>query len=128
MPIPLVISDRVDIPAGETVNVLTSFSQALLKEASRIQIFLNRESISIKAQAKIGDTEVFPLGGMAVNPTLGDVPIIPGDVVVNSAGMPAEEIEINATNTNVAPQEIGFTVKIVSVEDAIVDPSLVALS
>lgn len=128
MPIPSVIPFRADLAIGASgVDVLADFAQAQLKEASVVQIFLNRESVDVTAQIKVGDVEVMPLGPSAINATVGDVPLFPDDLMVNTIGKAGDHIQVLGTNVNAAAQEIGVIVKIVALVDAIKMPSLVAL-
>lgn len=129
MPIPSVITLRLDLAIGASgLDVLTDFAQAKLKEASVVQIFMNRESVDVTAQVKVGDVEVMPQGPSAINATVGDVPLVPDDLIVNTIGNAGDQIQVLGTNVNAAAQEIGLIVKIVALEDALRMPSLVALT
>lgn len=129
MPIPSVITFRADLAIGASgVDVLQDFAQAQLKEAAVVQIFLNRESVDVQAQVKVGDVEVMPLGPMAINATVGDVPLTPDDLILQTIGNAGDHIQILGTNVNAAAQEIGVIVRIIALVDAMRMPSLVALS
>lgn len=118
MPIPATIIQITDLVAGISADdILADQAQALLKEPSLVFVLLNREVILVLAQVKIGDVEVLPLSGMAVNATVGDVPIVPDDLVVKSLGMPGDRVQILGTNNDVAARELRATVVIVAVDD-----------
>jgi len=128
MPIPSAITFRADLAIGASaVDVLADNAQALLKEPAYVMIFLNRESVDVAVQCKIGDVEVVPLGPCPINATIGDTPLFPDDLILPTLGNAGDRVQILGTNVNAAAQELGVIVRIVAIRDALTMPALVQM-
>lgn len=122
---PIALGNRYDLAISASgYNVLTGIAKAKLTEPSAITIFLNRESVDVTAQILIGDREVYSLGPASVNATVGDMPIVPDDLIIKTTGFAGEEIQILGTNVNAAAQELGYLVQIAAISDVLTLPAL----
>ena len=115
---PICLNIIEDLAIGASgVDILREQADAQLEEPSYVVIYLNRESVDVTAQIKIGTREVVPLGGAAINATVGDLPAVPTDRQVVSFGRTGERVVIAGTNANAAAQELRARVFIFAVSD-----------
>lgn len=122
---PYSLGDRFDLdPAAAGFNVLNGIQGNTLKEDSLITLFGNRESVDVQLQFLVGSTEVYRLGPASINATVGDMPIIPDDFLVQTLGVQGDELFLLGSNVNVAAQELGYLIQVVSLADLGVMPML----
>ncbi len=126
---PYTLQQTTDLAiAASGIDILREQATALVDEDSVALVFANRESVDVTLQIKSGKIEAMPLAGAAINAVLGDVPIIPDDLMVRTTVKQGERIQVLGTNVNAAPQELRVTVWIVSALDAVAMPQLISLS
>jgi len=128
MPIPASLIQVTDLAIGASgVDILALEGSAQLKEDALVLIFANRESVDVTLQLKMGDVEVLPLAGAAVNATLGDIPIIPDDLVLRTLGQTGDRVQVLGTNVNAAAQELRVLVMIIALSDIAEIPALASI-
>jgi len=114
---PYTISRVQDVAANSEENIIEGQTGRTLVAPSRVQIYLNRESVDVTFTILVGSNRALLSGGAAINTTAGDVPVLPDDGVVDTFGMPGDEIIVNANNQNVAAQEARAIIKVTEVDD-----------
>lgn len=114
-----------DVPlGGATPNLLSGLAGQKLREASRVTIFLTREVVEVLISVSIGGSEVLPSGPVNINTVVGSLPSTQDDKVVEVFAQANDEIIIAATNSNAADKEARALVKIVPIDDALINSAI----
>ncbi len=107
-----------DIAAGGSeTDILTQVSVAKITEMSLVEIFLNGETVSIEASAKIGADEVLPIGPVTVEATVGVLPSLRDDRVVASFAQAGDTVSISGRNAGGAAGELRAIVRVTAIGD-----------
>jgi len=112
------ITAITDIDANSDASLLDGLRGRVLEEASRVLIFMTREAINVLATITIGGTEVAGRSLPQINATVGTKPVVPDDLLVDSAGLAGEEIIITGTNLTAGALELRALVFVVPLSDA----------
>jgi uncharacterized Zn finger protein len=98
---------------------MNGIPQRVVREPSRVDIALTRESVDVTAQVTIGSEEVVRTGSpVNVNADVGTLPSFETDHVISTFADAGEEIAIIGGNANAAAQELRANVRIVALDDA----------
>jgi len=124
MAAPYTLSVVRDVAASSSENIIEGQSGETLGERSRVMIALNREDVNITFDVFIGGERVMVNGGAAINATVGDIPILPDDIIIDSFGKSGDKIVIRATNAEAALNEARAVVKITPIDDVILQEAM----
>jgi len=117
-----------DLPIAGSASMLEGQSGRTLQEASRIRIYLNRESVDVTFSILVGKENVLESGaGAAINATDGDLPSTRDDLLVDTFGLPGDEILIKGSNVNAALQEGRAIVMVTPVDDVVLQNAMAAV-
>jgi len=114
---PYTISRVQDVGIGATENIIQGLTGRTLVAPSRVQIALNRENVNVSFTVLVGAERVMLDGGARVNPTAGDLPILPDDLIIDTFGRGGDEIVINANNADAAASEARVIIKVTELDD-----------
>lgn len=107
-----------DLPISGSASLLEGQSGRTLQEASRVRIYLNRESVDVTFSILIGKENVLESGGgAAINTTAGDLPSTRDDLMVDTFGNPGDEVLIKGSNVNAALQEARAIIMVTPIDD-----------
>jgi len=107
-----------DLPIAGSASLLDGQSGRVLAEASRVRIYLNRESVDVTFSILVGKENVLEAGGgAAINTVAGDLPSTRDDLMVDTFGNPGDEILIKGANVNAALQEGRAIVMVTPIDD-----------
>jgi len=115
---PYTITRVQDVGISATENIIEGQTGRTLVAPSRVKIALNREGVDVSFDIFIGSERVLVNGASRINTTVGDIPILPDDIVIDTFGGAGDEIVINATNVNAAAQEARAVIQVAEVDDA----------
>lgn len=115
---PYTITRVEDVANGTTSNIIEGQTGRTLTAPARVKIAINREGVDVSFDIFVGSERVMVNGAAAINTVLGDIPILPDDVIIDTFGKAGDEIVINATNVNAAAQEARVVVQVAEVDDA----------
>jgi len=125
MGIPYTMNAVIDVPIAGASSLLDGQSGRVLAEASRVRIFLNRESTDITYSVLIGKENVLEAGGGAVINTVdGDLPSTRDDLMIDTFGGAGDEVLIRAANVNAALQEARAIVMVTPVDDVVLQKAM----
>jgi len=126
---PYSLPQITDLAIGAAaVDILREQATALMDEDSIVLLFANRESVDVTIQIKSGGFEVYPVGPASINAVLGDMPIIPDDLLYRGVVKKGERIQALGTNVNAAAQELRVLAMIVALSDAAALPQLISVA
>lgn len=112
------ISNVTDVPLSTTVSILAAERGRTLPEASRVQIFANREDADISFNITLGADSITEDQGAAINATAGDLPSTRDDKIADTFGNAGDELVIRARNQGAAAaKEARVIVFITPVDD-----------
>lgn len=115
---PYTMNASPDVPIAGSVSLLDGQSGRVLAEASRVRIFLNRESTDVTFSVLVGKENVLEAGGGAAIQTVsGNLPSTRDDLMIDTFGNPGDEILIKAANVNAALQEARAIVMVTPIDD-----------
>jgi len=114
---PYTMINVTDVAIAGTASLLSEESGRTLAAPSRIQIYLNRESVDVSFTITVGGERILLNGGARINTTAGDIPTLPNDAIADTFGMAGMEIVIQAANVNAALQEARTIVRVTEVDD-----------
>ena len=125
MPGPYTLTNITDVALSSTVSLLVSEQGRTLPEPSRVKIYANRETVDMLFNITIGSRQVLSDAPARVNATVGDMPILPDDLVVDSFGDAGDEIVIRARNADaVAAREARVLVMVTPVDDDVLQQAM----
>jgi len=119
MAVPIVLIDRVSVPANSESNVIVGRKGTTLTANSMIPIWLNREAIGLTFSMFVGAEAIMERAGASVAATIGQVPSFQDDKVVETFGKQGDLLVLNVTNTTAGALEAGFILRIIEVDDSI---------
>lgn len=116
---PTTFTNITDVPSGETdQNVYVSIPESRITEASFVQISFNRETVDILVTAKVGSDEVLPSAPVTVEATVGVLPSIRDDTIVETFAQAGDIISLAVTNSDgAAAREIRTIVRLTAIND-----------
>lgn len=109
-----------DVPSSDSVKSLLAGERGrVLTEPALVQIAFNAEDVDITMGVTVGATEVLPAGSrVTLQATVGILPVLPDDVLVETFGNDGDEIVIGAANADAAAsREARVVVKVTAIED-----------
>lgn len=115
---PYTVTNITDVPQASTSSLLVEEAGRTLAEPSRIKIYANRETTEVTFTITVGPDQVSSDAPAAINATIGDTPIIPDNLLVDTFGDTGAEIVIRARNTAAAAsREARVIVMVIPVDD-----------
>jgi len=114
---PYTITNVTDVAANSTSSLIQGDSGRTLQAASRVQIYANREAVGLAYTVTIGSERIMLSGLTSINAVAGDIPTLPDDGIIDTFGMPGNEIIIEATNSTGAAIEGRVLLRITEVDD-----------
>ncbi len=122
---PYTVSSIVDVPLSSTRSILADERGRTLPEASRVQIFANRETAAILYNVTVGGESVVQDGVSAIDAVIGDTPSIRDDKIADTFGEAGDEIVIRAANSDAAnAREARVVVFVTPVDDDILQRAM----
>jgi len=115
---PYTITRVEDVAPGTISNIIEGQTGRSLVAAARVKIAINREGVDVSFDIFIGSERVMVNGAAPINTVLGDVPILPDDILVDTFGKQGDEIVVNANNSNAAAQEARVVIQVAEIDDA----------
>lgn len=114
------------IPATDNVeNVVANKQGITLRQASRVRVFLSREDVDVLAGINIGGTQVLETGAPTpLNATVGVMPSIQDDMVVEVFARQNDLIIISGTNSNAGAKELRVLVQIMPLDDVLISSAI----
>ena len=117
---PYTISTINDVAATSTENLLGNLKGRVLSAPSRVQIALNTEAVTQRVSVLIGGENVLDSARVTLQATVGVMPVLPDDNIINTLGDQGDEIIINATNSTAGALETRAIVRVTELDDAAV--------
>jgi len=117
MGVPYTISVINDVTIGGTVSIINGESGRTLVAPSRVQIYLNRESVDITYTITLGGARIALDIPARINATVGDPPVLPDDGIADTFGGAGDELVILASNVNAALQEARAIIRVTEIDD-----------
>jgi len=106
-----------DVTIGGTDSIINGESGRTLVAPSRVQIFLNRESVDVTFTITLGGARILLDGAARINATVGDIPVLPDDGIADTFGGAGDELVILASNVNAALQEARAIIRVTEIDD-----------
>lgn len=108
-----------DIPAADTEpNIFVQIPEARITEASFVQFSLNREAVTVLITVKVGSDEVLPSSPVTLEATVGVLPSIRDDTIIETFAQAGDIISIAASNSDgAAAREIRAIVRVTAIND-----------
>lgn len=126
---PYTISVIADVLQNSVESILRDQRGATLPEDSMIKGYANRETTEITYNVLIGGEDVVSDGVAAIQPTVGNGPIIPDDLLFNTFGRAGQEILIRARNSAAAAaREARVTIFVIPIDDFALQRAMDALA
>lgn len=116
---PTTFINVTDVPLSTTnPNIFVNIPESRITEASFVQMTFNRETTAILITAKVGSDEVLPSSPVTVEATLGVLPSIRDDTIVETFAQAGDIISVAATNSDgAAAREIRAIVRVTAISD-----------
>ena len=103
MAVPVSFNVINDIPLSDSVvDIAANIPGAILQEDSLVLIYMNGETVDIRAQISVGGNQVLPESPVTVQATVGVLPVTPDDVAIITFGKKGNAITIRGSNQDVA--------------------------
>lgn len=118
MPGPLTVTNITDVGIAATASLLAGEAGRVLEEPALVKIYANQENANVSYTITIGGRQVASDLPAAIQATIGQMPIVPDNLIVNSLGMGGDEIVIRARNADAAASEARVMVLITPIDDA----------
>ncbi len=122
------ITGITDIPlTGIIENVVANRQGITLRQASRVRVYLSRESVDVLAGVNIGGTQVLEAGApVPIDAVVGSMPSTQDDLVIEAIAMPNDLIIISGTNSNAAAQELRVLIMVTPIDDVVLNAAIKA--
>lgn len=107
------LSDVTDIAANTTEdNLIEGKAGQVLKEASKVDIFMTREAVDVLATIMVGGSIVFPAGPVNINTVVGSLPSVRDDRIVSCIAGAGDAIIVQGQNLTAGALELRTLVKV----------------
>lgn len=114
-----------DVPAGGVVdNLIKDRPGVKLRETSKVDIYLTREGVDVLITVVVGGSQVFPQGPSNISTVIGSIPSTQDDKLITVFGQAGDEMLISATNANAAAQEARVLVKVMPIDDVMLQSAI----
>ncbi len=116
---PTTFIDVTDVPAASTdKNVYVDIPESRITEASFIQFSINRETTGILVTVKVGSDEVLPSSETTIEATVGVLPSIRDDTIIETFAQAGDIISMAVTNSDgAAAREVRSIVRVTAISD-----------
>jgi len=126
---PYTVDANFDVPLASTESIIRGEQGRTLSEPSRVQIYANRESIDIFYTITVGPDQITSDLSASINAVIGDMPIIPDDLIADTFGDTGAEIIIRARNVDAAAaREARVYVFVTPIDDDILRNAMARLN
>ena len=115
---PITVTNITDVGINATASLLAGEAGRVLPEPSLVKIYANQENVNVSFTVSIGGRLVADDAPAAIQATVGQMPIIPDNILVNTLGVDGDEIVIRARNVDAAASEARVIVFITPIDDA----------
>jgi len=117
---PYTISVIEDVAQASTSSILRNSRGITVTEPSRVQIYANRETTEITMNITVGADILLEDGFAAIQATIGQGPVIPDDIIVDSFAGQGDEIIVRARNSAAAAaREARVLIRVTPINDII---------
>lgn len=115
------IAVNSDIPLeGKVDNIVEGLQGITLRQPSRVRVWLSREGVDVLAGVNIGGNQVLQTGAPTpLDATVGAMPKIQDDLMVEVFANVNDLIIISGTNGNAAAQELRALIQVLPIDDVL---------
>jgi len=99
---PYTVANITDVALSSTASLLAAEAGRTLAEPSRVKIYANRETVDVTMTITVGPDQVASDLPPAIQATIGAIPIVPDNLIVDTFGDSGDEIVIRARNSDAA--------------------------
>lgn len=124
MAVPIVLIDRVSVPANKPLNIVEGRKGTTLSGDAMLTVYLNRESVGILFTMFVGSQGILESAGAAVEAVAGQTPSFQDDRVVSTFGARGDLVVLTAVNSTGAPLEAGFIIQITEIDDVVLQKAM----
>jgi len=111
------ISAISDIAANSSDSLIDGLRGRTLEEPSRVVVFASREAINVLLSVTIGGVDVGAGLLAQVLAAVGTKPVVPDDLIIDSAGLKGDEIIVTGQNLTAAALELRVLIFVVPISD-----------
>jgi len=117
---PYSISVIEDVPLSSVRSILRDSRGRSVTEPSRVQVYANRETVDVTYNVLIGADSAYEDGVAAIQATVGQGPVIPDDLIIDSFADTGDEIIVRARNADAAAaREARVLIRVTPIGDII---------
>lgn len=110
---------------GKVDNLVEGLQGITLQQPSRVRVWLSREDVLVLAGVNIGGVQVLQTGSPTpIDATVGAMPKIQDDLMVEVFADRNDLILVSATNTNAADKELRALIQVLPLDDVLLSTAI----